>query len=181
MIISTASVDDIEQVIKLLNKYHINFINEEDKHDGFVTTMITREQLKILINQEHGLFIAKDNGQVVAFVMAASWYFWESWPLFKEMITMLPEHPHNNMPLTKDNSYQYGPICIDKSYRGNGLLENIFNYALSQMASRYEILVTFVNKRNPRSKSAHTRLGLTTIDEFEYNNNHYYWMSCLTQ
>ena len=43
------------------------------------------------------------------------------------------------------------------------------------MAKRFPILVTFINKINPRSYAAHTKkLGLTVIQEFEYNNNHYY-------
>ena len=49
-------------------------------------------------------------------------------------------------------------------------------------ARRYPVLVTFVNKNNPRSYAAHTRkVGLEVIAEFEYNNNHYYEMACLTQ
>ena len=43
------------------------------------------------------------------------------------------------------------------------------------MAKRYPILVTFVNKINPRSYEAHTRkLGLEVIKEFEFNGN-FYW------
>ncbi|SFV57662.1 Acetyltransferase, GNAT family [hydrothermal vent metagenome] len=43
------------------------------------------------------------------------------------------------------------------------------------MSKRYPILVTFVNKINPRSYAAHTKkLGLTVIQEFEFNDNHYY-------
>ena len=58
----------------------------------------------------------------------------------------------------------------------------LFAFALQQMARRYPVLVTFVNKNNPRSYAAHTRkVGLEVIAEFEYNNNHYYEMACLTQ
>jgi len=43
------------------------------------------------------------------------------------------------------------------------------------MAKRYPILVTFVNKINPRSYQAHVRkLGLEVIQEFEFGEN-YYW------
>jgi hypothetical protein len=43
------------------------------------------------------------------------------------------------------------------------------------MAKRFPILVTFINKVNPRSYEAHTRkLGLEVIQEFEYNHNRYY-------
>jgi len=77
--------------------------------------------------------------------------------------------------LSVDNSYQYGPICIDKSVRGRGVLEKIFDFAREHMSKRYPILVTFINKINPRSYEAHTRkLGLEVIQEFDFNNNNYY-------
>jgi hypothetical protein len=77
--------------------------------------------------------------------------------------------------LSVENSYQYGPVCIDKSVRGSGLLEEIFDFSREHMAKRFPILVTFINKINPRSYAAHTRkLGLEVIQEFEYNSNRYY-------
>lgn len=72
MELSVANVADIEQVTALLKRYQVATINEEDKKDGFVTTLLTYEQMVALIEQEQGLFIARQEGKVVAFVMAAS-------------------------------------------------------------------------------------------------------------
>jgi hypothetical protein len=59
--------------------------------------------------------------------------------------------------------------------RGTGVLEGVFDFARDQMSKRYPILVTFVNKINPRLFHAHTKkLGLEIIQEFEFNNNSYY-------
>ncbi|MDC7125459.1 MAG: hypothetical protein PQJ46_07820, partial [Spirochaetales bacterium] len=76
--------------------------------------------------------------------------------------------------LTTKNSYQYGPICIDKNYRGKGILEGLFDFARTIMRERYPILVTFVNSKNPRSVKAHMdKLKMDKIHEFEYNNKNY--------
>lgn len=131
--------------------------------------------------QEQGLFIARQQGQVVGYIMAASWQFWSAWPMFAYMIQDLPKLQYRGHTLSVDNSYQYGPVCLDKRVRGSGVLEDLFAFALQQMSRRYPVLVTFVNKNNPRH-AAHTRkVGLEVIAEFEYNNNHYYEMACLTQ
>ncbi len=91
------------------------------------------------------------------------------------MIKDLPTLEYLNQKLSVDNSYQYGPICIDKSVRGKQVLERIFDFSRAHMAKRFPILVTFINKINPRSYEAHTRkLGLEVICEFDFNNNHYY-------
>lgn len=172
-----AKVGDIDNVLKLHFKYQVDSIKEEDKKDGFVTTPFTSEQLNSLIATEQGLFIATKNDEVLAYVMAASWDFWSKWPMFAHMIKDLENLTYLNQVLSTKNSYQYGPICIDKSVRGTEVLIKIFDFAREEMSKRYSILVTFVNKINPRSYEAHKRkLGLEVIQEFEFNGNHYYEM-----
>ncbi len=170
-----AKLSDIRKVLELHYKYQVDSIREEDKKDGFVTTPFTEEQLTDLINKEKGLFIGVKDEKVVAYVMAASWDFWSAWPMFAYMISDLPNLEYLGRTLSVENSYQYGPVCIDKSVRGTGVLEEIFDFAREEMSKRYPILVTFVNKINPRSYHAHTRkLGLQVIQEFEFNGNRYY-------
>ena len=109
--------------------------------------------------------------------MSASWQFWSKWPMFAHMIKDLHNLSYLGQTITVENSYQYGPVCIDKSIRGSGVLEEIFDFAREEMSKRYPILLTFVNKINPRSFEAHKRkLGLEVIQEFEFNNNYYYEM-----
>ena len=172
-----ATLEDIEATLTLHAKYQVGTIKEEDKKDGFVTTAFSKEELTELIQKEQGLFIAKEGDEVLAYVMAASWEFWSKWAMFEHMIKDLPNLEYKGERLSEKNSYQYGPICIDKRYRGTSMLRDIFEFSRTHMAKRYPILVTFVNKTNPRSFHAHNRkLGLEVIQEFKYNNNQYYEM-----
>jgi len=174
MILKIAELKDIDAILKLHNKYQIHSIKEEDKKDGFVTTAFTSQQLTDIINEEQGIFIAIDKNKVLGYVMSGSWQYWGKWPMFAYMIEQLPNLYYLGVQLSIDNSYQYGPVCIDKSVRGSGLLEKLFNFALDSMSKRYPILVTFVNKINPRSMKAHKeKLGLEVIQDFEFNNNKY--------
>lgn len=177
-----AELSEINDVLKLHYRYQIDSIADKDKSDGFLTTPFTKEQMVDLITKENGLFIAKKGDDVVAYVMAASWGFWSAWPMFAHMINELPNLTYHGNQLSENNSYQYGPICIDKSVRGTGVLEMIFEFAKSKMSERFPILVTFVNKANERSYQAHKRkLNLDVIQEFEFDDNNYYEMACLTK
>jgi len=174
MIIKIAELKDIDGILELHNKYQIDSIEQEDKKDGFVTTAFTKEQLSDIIHAEQGIFIAIKDDIVLGYVMSASWQYWGKWPMFAYMIEHLNELEYLGKKIDVHNSYQYGPVCIHKSVRGSGLLEKLFNFSLESMCKRYEILVTFVNKINPRSMNAHEKkLGLTMIKEFEFNNNSY--------
>ncbi|MDD2495502.1 MAG: hypothetical protein PHE29_09950 [Tissierellia bacterium] len=74
--------------------------------------------------------------------------------------------------LSVNNSYQYGPVCIDKEYRGTEVLPNLFECSRLLMEDRYSILVTYINKTNQSSFQAHSRkLGLDVVDEFAFHGN----------
>ncbi|MHA2937628.1 hypothetical protein ACXJY6_04945 [Vibrio sp. RC27] len=171
----------IDDVLELHYRYQVDSISEEDKSDGFITTAFTKEHLTNLIENERGLFIAVADNKVVAYAMAASWSFWSQWPMFQYMIANLDDSTHSEHVITEDNSYQYGPVCVDKSVRGSGVFEKVFHFSLAEMSKRYPIMVTFINKINPRSYEAHTKkTPLNVIKHFEFNNNHYYKLACET-
>jgi len=181
MIIAQANMDDFEGVLSLLKANHVSYIKQEDKAAGFVTTNFTDEQLEALITKERGITIAKENGKVMAFAMAAPWGFWAEWPFFAYMIEKLPEFNFNGRSLTTENSYQYGPVCIDKAVRGTGTFEQVFYASLGGMKDQYPIMVTFINQINHRSYAAHTRkVPMTTAGVFQFNQNDYYLMACPT-
>lgn len=170
-----ARLEDIAAVQALQQKYHISTISEEDKPDGFVTTLFSEKLFGELIEQENGLAIACDGDRIVAYAMAASWEYWSRWPLFQQMIEDLPNTEYIGQVLSMENSYQYGPVCIDKEYRGTEVLPNIFEFSRLQMKERFPILITFINQINNRSMNAHNKkLGLDIIKPFDFNNNHYY-------
>lgn len=176
-----ATLEHIDEILALHFRYQVDSISAEDKSDGFITTAFTEAHLTRLILDESGLFIASVDNKIVAYVMAASWQFWSQWPMFAFMIAYLDDSTCLGDQVTAENSYQYGPVCVDKSVRGQGVFERVFEFARKEMSKRYPILVTFINKINTRSYEAHTRkTPLTVIKNFEYNNNHYYKLACKT-
>lgn len=181
MQIRQATLQDMEGIFALLKKYHRDTIDPADKPDGFVTTQMTNEQMTALIEQENGVTIAEHEGKIVAFALAAPWAFWAEWPLFMHMIHILPEYTFNGVPLTVEGTYQYGPVCVDRSVRGTGVFEAVFAASLRSMKERFPVMVTFINQINDRSYAAHTRkAGMTEVGKFDFNGNHYYMMCCVT-
>lgn len=169
-----AKKEDMDGILDLQAKNLVTNLKDDEKGDGFVTTPFTVEQINSLIDLD-GVFIAKDGEKVVSYVMCASWHYWVAWPMFEYMASFLETLKFNNTTLTMDNSYQYGPICVAKEYRGSGVFENIFEFARKNMSKRFPILVTFINKINTRSYEAHVRkLGLSVVTEFQFNNNNFY-------
>ena len=181
MEIKLATLEELDGIFALLRANHVSGLSEEEQADGFVTTALTDAQMTRLIAQEHGVTVAQERGRVLAFAMAAPWSFWAEWPLFAYMIEKLPAFKLAGQTLTTQNSYQYGPICVDRRVRGSGLFEQVFACSLDSMRARYPLMATFINQRNPRSYAAHTRkVHMTQAGTFQYDDKDYYLMACST-
>lgn len=179
---TTATPAHIPSFLKLQEENLLANTPAEKLAGGFVTTPFTVAQLEALI-AERGLFVAVDGaGEVQAYVVSASWQYLAQWPIFEYMVTLLPDMMYADTPLTAHNTYQYGPICIAKHLRGSEVLPRIFVFAREQMAERYPISLTFVNKKNQRSYEAHRRkLGLDHLRDFAFNGNEFYLLGFKTK
>lgn len=164
---------DIEGVLLLQEKNLYSNLSKEERKNGFVTTPFTKNQIKEIIMQT-GLFVAEKDQEIVAYVYAGDWEYFKQWDIFNFMVSRFPGLSFKGKSITTKNSFQYGPICIDTSYRGRGLLNSIFEEMRLEFLKKYPISITFINKINKISEKAHTKkLGWEIIDEFIFNENEY--------
>ena len=172
--LEVAKIPDIEGVLELQKLYLVSNLTEEEKKSGFVTTPFSVEQLTYVIKNE-GLFISKDNTKIIAYIFAESWDFFSQYPIFEYMISLFPKLEFLDFEINSTTSFQYGPICIDKKYRGKGLIKTLFEFMRIHIVKRYPLSLTFINKTNVPSYKAHTKkLKWTVIGDFKFNNNEYY-------
>jgi L-amino acid N-acyltransferase YncA len=66
------------------------------------------------------------------------------------------------------DAYVYGPVCIDPTHRGHGVLEALYAALLAHMPDREGIL--FINRKNTRSIRAHTKLGTQEVASFRFED-----------
>lgn len=169
-----AKISDIQGVLALQDLYLVTNLSEEEKAFGFVTTPFTVQQLTEVIQKEE-LFLAKDNNKIIGYLFAGSWEFFNQWPIFNYMNSLFPKLTFLDFKITTTNSFQYGPICIHKDYRGKGLITSLFELMRINLSQKYPLSLTFINKINIPSTKAHTeKLKWTIIGDFKFNTNDYY-------
>lgn len=169
-----AKISDIEGVLALQDLYLVTNLSEEEKAFGFVTTPFTVQQLTEVI-QKQELFLAKDSNQIIGYIFTGSWDFFKQWPIFDYMTQLIPKLNFLDFDITTENTFQYGPICIHKDYRGKGLITTLFELMRINLSQKYPLSLTFINKINIPSTKAHTeKLKWTIIGDFQFNNNDYY-------
>ena len=172
--LEVAKLIDIQGVLDLQKLNLVSNLTDEEKKSGFVTTPFSVEQLTYVIANE-GLFIAKVNNKIIAYIFAESWDFFSQYPIFEYMISLFPKLTFLDFEINSTSSFQYGPICIDKKYRGKALINLLFEFMRIHIVKRYPLSLTFINKTNVPSYKAHTeKLKWTVISDFQFNNNDYY-------
>jgi hypothetical protein len=171
MIAREAIQSDIAGILQLQSVNLYTNLSVADRLAGFVMTPFTEASINELIAQT-GAFIVEKEGVILGYVLAGSWDFFAQWPIFPYMVSRFPLLKFPGTKITINNSFQYGPVCIDRTVRGSQALPLLFATMRSSLASRYPIGVTFINQQNPRSLAAHTRkLNLEIIDDFEFNGS----------
>ena len=181
--IRPAKLSDLPGFLTLQSRNLLSNLSEPEQKNGFVTTAFTVTQIEALL-AEGGVFVAVEttaDGQtetVIGYALAVSWIYFAQWPIFPFMLARLPALDFDGRVITEANSFQYGPVCVDAAYRGLGVFPRLFETMRLGMCERYPIGVTFINRLNPHSYHAHTKkLGMTVIDEFEFNGRPYYGLA----
>jgi hypothetical protein len=173
MITRIGEVKDISGIIALQKVNLYDNLAEHERKPGFVTTPFSETQLVELL-AERGIFVAEDRGELVGYAMAGTWEYFSTWPIFPYMVSRLGSLSFLGKRLLPEQSFQYGPVCINSALRGSGLFPRLFEEMRLEFVSRFSVGITFINRVNERSLAAHTRkLGMTVIDRFEFSGRNY--------
>ncbi len=172
MISRAANQSDIPGIRALQERYLHRSLSAEERKSGFVTTPFTEEQIADRVEND-GLFITEDKDQIIAYVFAGKWDFFERWPIFPYMTSRFPDLNYKNFEISTSATFQYGPVCVDKKYRGKGVFNETFETMRLEWLREFPLSITFINAINSVSVRAHTKLGWEEIDQFQFNGNKY--------
>jgi GNAT superfamily N-acetyltransferase len=140
-----------------------------------VTAVHTIEQLK-QINDAENAVVAFDNDKIVAYAIAMRI---EACPLelavYKDLFDTLDGLSYKNKKLSEYKMILVGQLCVDKAYRGQGLVPNLYKTYKEILSKNYEIAVTDINEKNPRSLKAHQNSGFEVIHTFNEKSSSNNW------
>ena len=122
MIIRTALASDIDGILNLQTQNLLTNLSEAERSQGFVTTPFTQTQIQVLLAQG-GVFVAVEEESILGYAFAGSWDYFSQWPIFPYMVSRFPQIHFQGVAIDTENTFQYGPVCIDRTLRGTGILQ----------------------------------------------------------
>lgn len=162
---------DYPAIVRLNAANFIANLADAERADGFLSAIFTLEQTAAMA-EDLGTTIAIVDGVLAGFLCAFRNDFDHGSPVVAKMIESYDHVIFDGKLLSSYNTYAYGPVCIDRVFRREGLLRGLYEAQKKQLAGRFEVGVALIARSNPHSMQAHVAgLGMTEVGEFEVNGH----------
>lgn len=173
--IGLAKEEDLADILRLQQENLGQNISEAEKEkQGFVSLETPEKLLREILDQE-GITVARINGKVVGYLMPMSVEQCKQALLLHPFIEKFETVKFENKPL---NEYRYcilGQVCVDKQYRGKGILEKLYEELKSRLAKKYDIGISEIGANNPRSLHVHLdKLGFKITEQYTAQGKDWY-------
>ncbi len=168
-----ATPQDYSAILRLQTANYIANLSHEERREGFLSAEFTREQVADMA-QDLGTMLAVVGSDVAGFLCAFRREFKTGSPVIAKMLESYNLFQFEGEPLSRYESYVYGPVCIAREYRKRGFLRGLYEAQKKDLAGQFEVGVAFVARNNPHSLNAHVSgLGMTEVGDFEVKGNRY--------
>ncbi|MFZ7124737.1 MAG: GNAT family N-acetyltransferase [Desulfobacterales bacterium] len=161
--------EDLPEILRIQNANLVANLSEQEKADGFLLVGFSIQQFEE-IHREIPVVVADLGSRLGGYLCGTSIPYSRGIPLLDHMIGLFQTTRFRGRTLDRCCVFLYGPVCIDRAMRGQGILEGLHDALLRRVAGRYDVGVLFISRNNPRSLNAHTRkLGIEPLKEFEFD------------
>ena len=159
MTIEIPTLEDIEQIRNLNQKYLITHLTDTEKQGGFIRIEYTESELKKIIEAKE-IVVAKDENRVVGYYLIG-----------RKSDSVALTYQHNKAreitwekPITTDKIGYGCQVCIETNYRNNGLFADMLIDLTNLVKNKYSYLLCSVSDDNLVSYNSHINNGWILID-----------------
>jgi hypothetical protein len=158
--------DHFEQILRLQKQNLFSSISEDEQaQQGFVFAEHNLQLLKMMAVQLPQV-IAVSGGNVIGYNLALPTSMRNEIPRLVPMFDAFDGSQYKGRPLS---SYKYvigGQVCVDKDFRGYGLMSKLYDETRKRVMSEHQFCVTEVSERNVVSLKAHLKMGFQVINTY---------------
>jgi len=150
--------------IHRLNQQNIrqNISPHERAVEGFVSWLYPVQLLQ-QINELAPAVIVKDKNDVIAYALTTLIEARAFHPDLDTMFGNLEAVSYKDKPLFSYRFYCMGQICIAKKYRGQGIVNMLYQKHKEIYSPQYDFILTEISTANSRSIKAHEKIGFDSI------------------
>ncbi|CAN5562023.1 hypothetical protein BH10BAC2_BH10BAC2_33290 [soil metagenome] len=155
--------EELQQIVELshLNQ-RANVSEAEKSKEGFISWEYSYELLKQMQDQCPHI-IVKDGDKLAGYALVAMKEAKAFYVDLAVMISKLETLLYNGKALADYNYYVMGQVCVDKTYRGKGVFDMLYQHHKQILKDRFDFVITEISTNNYRSIRAHEKVGFKNI------------------
>jgi hypothetical protein len=163
-----------EELLGILHLQEINYkaqLSEKEMiEEGFLSL---KHELPLLheLSGNYRHIIAKVNEKVIGYALVMLKEFSDKVPVLVPMFEQIDKLKYHNKPMKEVPYVVMGQICIDKTYRRQGIFKGLYQKLKEVMGDSFEITITEVATRNLRSMKAHQSVGFKSLLKYTSPEN----------
>jgi hypothetical protein len=174
MLFRRATDEDLPPILALQEANLLANLDAQQRKQGFLSARFSAEQFA-RIARDVALIIAADGRQLAGYMCASSVAFNREVPLLAAMIETFPRTAFLGQPLASQRCLIYGPVCVDRAYRGRGVLRGMYETLRREIAGEYDAGVLFISRDSERSLAVHAEgLGMHLVGDFSFRERAYW-------
>jgi len=161
---------DLQGILELQQRnLPTNLVPEEVLSQGFVTVTHSLGDLSRMNGIEPHV-IAKDGERVIGYLLAMTVQSSADFPVLIPMFELFEQIQFRGKTISNYNYLVVGQVCVDKNYRGQGILDQCYEAYKNHFKDKYDFAITEIATKNQRSIKAHKRIGFSEIHRYEVPN-----------
>lgn len=168
-----ATEADFPGILQLQEENLRSNLADADTADGFLTLRYTEEQFRE-ISRHPGIAVAVCGGRVVGYLCAKNFAYAAGFPIVQSLIEAAACREINDIRVSADTTFVYGPVCIDRFLRGRGVLAGLWQTMRAIVTPEYALCVLFIADDNHRSLRAHRKLGMQQCGDFIHGGKRFH-------
>jgi hypothetical protein len=164
------SQETLEQILDLqARNYKDNLSPEEAAEQGFLTARYSLSDLETMRGPYRHVVAMDGGGRLAGYALVMLKEFGRDFPLLVSMFERINRLTFGGRRLAETSYFVMGQVCVEKKYRGNKdlqVFDRLYEGLKAQMSGDFDLVVTEVSSRNPRSSKAHARVGFQPADRY---------------
>lgn len=156
----------LEEILALQRRYSARALSpEQQSEEGFVFAEHTLPLLRRMAAAAPQAIALADD-RVVGYCLALPLAMRDELPSLRPMFEAFERSVYRDRPLPDYRLIVGGQVCVDREYRGQGLLARLYEQVRVSLPFPCDLCVTEVALRNVVSLRAHERMGFQTISTY---------------
>jgi len=159
---------ELEGILALQRRNLKRCLSEsEAEEQGFLIAEYDLDYLRQMQEQRPSV-IAVDDGRVVGYALVVTQEVRKGLPFISDLFDEIDRISYRGSLLAGTDYVVVGQLCVDKDYRGQGLVNRLYASFRASLEEHYQCGVTDIARANRRSLKAHQKVGFEVIHAIEY-------------